>query len=381
MTENSDELLALAERLCSFTDQIEKPEIGGPLSKLLDVASEVGRAWSGSWIGYHAYVYYDGLQPPPPGARFSQEWGLMEQVFIQETRGDWREFDPEDIKRHIRAEAGNPDLAEAKELETRARRAFEEAQSEIDSILTTVLSERDDPFLSKLKEEAADIKVASPHDLVRAIRPSGGYLMTRDTTALGQGFYTPPHISITAEAGVIRNTVNACTGLGKIARRAGSHLAKQQRRNRRRSEVGTNVFIGHGRSSAWMELKDFIQDRLRLPWDEFNRIPVAGVTNVARLSEMLDDAAIAFLIMTAEDEQADGQMSARQNVIHEAGLFQGRLGFTRAIVLLEEGCQEFTNIQGLGQIRFPRGNIKAAFEDVRLVLEREGLIEVSSHDA
>jgi predicted nucleotide-binding protein len=89
---------------------------------------------------------------------------------------------------------------------------------------------------------------------------------------------------------------------------------------------------------------------------------------------MVEDAAIAFLIMTAEDEQADGKLHARMNVVHEAGLFQGKLGFTKAIVLLEEGCEEFSNIQGLGQIRFPKGNIKAAFEDVRQVLEREGLL-------
>jgi predicted nucleotide-binding protein len=60
--------------------------------------------------------------------------------------------------------------------------------------------------------------------------------------------------------------------------------------------------------------------------------------------------------------------------VHEAGLFQGRLGFTKTIVLMEEGCQEFSNIQGLGQIRFPRGNIAAAFEEVRRILEREGTI-------
>jgi hypothetical protein len=42
--------------------------------------------------------------------------------------------------------------------------------------------------------------------------------------------------------------------------------------------------------------------------------------------------------------------------------------------MLEEGCTEFSNVAGLGQIRFPRGNIAAAFEDVRRVLEREGLI-------
>ena len=104
-------------------------------------------------------------------------------------------------------------------------------------------------------------------------------------------------------------------------------------------------------------------------------MPVAGITNVARLSEMLDAAGIAFLIMTAEDEQMDGKVHARMNVVHEAGLFQGRLGFTRAIVLLEDGCEEFSNIHGLGQIRFPKGNIRAAFEEVRQVLEREGLVE------
>jgi predicted nucleotide-binding protein len=89
---------------------------------------------------------------------------------------------------------------------------------------------------------------------------------------------------------------------------------------------------------------------------------------------MLDSAAIAFLIMTGEDEQIDGTVHARMNVVHEAGLFQGRLGFTRAIVLLEDGCQQFSNIQGLGQIRFPKGNIKAAFEEIRQVLERERIV-------
>jgi predicted nucleotide-binding protein len=78
--------------------------------------------------------------------------------------------------------------------------------------------------------------------------------------------------------------------------------------------------------------------------------------------------------MTAEDEHADATRHARENVVHEAGLFQGRLGFRRAIILLEEGCAEFSNIVGLSQIRFPKGNIRACFEDVRAVLEREGLL-------
>jgi predicted nucleotide-binding protein len=137
--------------------------------------------------------------------------------------------------------------------------------------------------------------------------------------------------------------------------------------------VGTNIFIGHGRSAVWRELKDFIEDRLHLPVDEFNSVPVAGITTIARLSELLDAAAFAFLIMTAEDEQADGKMRARENVVHEVGLFQGRIGFSRAIVLIEDGCEEFSNVHGLGQIRFPKENIRAKFEEIRAVLEREKL--------
>lgn len=108
--------------------------------------------------------------------------------------------------------------------------------------------------------------------------------------------------------------------------------------------------------------------------DEFNRVPVAGTTTVARLAQMLDNAAFACLIMTAEDELATGATAARANVIHEVGLFQGRLGFERAIILLEEGCQEFSNITGLSQLRYPAGRISAIYEDLRQVLEREGLL-------
>jgi Predicted nucleotide-binding protein containing TIR-like domain len=140
------------------------------------------------------------------------------------------------------------------------------------------------------------------------------------------------------------------------------------------SSDSERVFIGHGRSPLWRELKDYVQDRLALPWDEFNRLPIAGVTNIERLQQMLDHARMALLVLTAEDERIDGRVSARQNVIHEAGLFQGRLGFRRALVLIEEGCDEFSNISGLGQIRFPSARISATFEEVRRCLEREGFI-------
>ena len=140
------------------------------------------------------------------------------------------------------------------------------------------------------------------------------------------------------------------------------------------SVADNKVFIGHGRSLVWLQLKDFLRDQLHLSVDEFNSVSTAGMAIPARLSQMLDGATFAFLIMTAEDETVDGKQQARLNVIHEVGLFQGRLGFNRAIILLEDGCEQFSNIHGLGYISFPKNNIGAAFEPIRQVLARERVI-------
>lgn len=135
---------------------------------------------------------------------------------------------------------------------------------------------------------------------------------------------------------------------------------------------GKKIFIGHGRSLVWLQLKDFIREKIGIPCDEFNIEPAAGISTTSRLESMLEQAGFAFVIMTAEEGHADGKTYARPNVIHESGLFQGKLGTRRAIILLEEGCSAFSNIAGLTQIRFPQGDLKPVFNDIREVLEREG---------
>jgi CAP12/Pycsar effector protein, TIR domain len=60
----------------------------------------------------------------------------------------------------------------------------------------------------------------------------------------------------------------------------------------------------------------------------------------------------------------------RQNIVHETGLFQGRLGFDRAIIIREEGTEDFSNIHGLQEIRFPPGQIRAIFGEVIEILKK-----------
>ena len=136
----------------------------------------------------------------------------------------------------------------------------------------------------------------------------------------------------------------------------------------------TKYFIGHGGSSEWLKLKDFLENTLKLPYEEFNRIPQAGKITSVRLKEMLESCCMAFLIMTGEDEHTDGTLHARSNVIHEIGLFQAQLGYERAIILLEKGCKRFSNIEGITYISFPKGGITASFEKIRAVLKRESIM-------
>jgi hypothetical protein len=135
------------------------------------------------------------------------------------------------------------------------------------------------------------------------------------------------------------------------------------------------IFIGHGRSKEWLELEKYLTKDLHLNCEEFNAQPAAGYTTQQRLKGMLDKATFAFLVMTAEEKYEDGTVHARENVVHEAGLFQGRLGIPNAVLLVESGCEAPSNISGLTHIGFPKGNISAAFHEVRRVLGTRRIID------
>ncbi|HYB59889.1 MAG TPA: nucleotide-binding protein [Methylomirabilota bacterium] len=131
------------------------------------------------------------------------------------------------------------------------------------------------------------------------------------------------------------------------------------------------IFIGHGNDPQWRDLKDHLHDKHGYAVEAYEIGSRAGHTIRDILETMLIASTFALLVMTGEDETKDGKILARQNVVHEAGLFQGRLGFGRAIVLLEAGTEEFSNIHGLEQIRFSKGNIKESFGDVVAALKQE----------
>lgn len=370
------ELIAAQRRLLEFADAYDAAPDRDVLNAIWERAREIGKSSSGSWLGYQANVYYRNFRPPSAGAHFDIEHGIG-GTYYSGPDANWVELNGQVVFDHIVEESGKASLVLAETSAEKGLAVLRSVKADTASILAVYLDGRDDKYVRRLAEQIEEAKVLSAADIANEMAP-GRKIITSDMRAVQQGTCAPPHIKVQARIMAAHQPAAYSRELAGHLEKLVAHLARVGQVETRASRVGTNIFIGHGRSYVWKDLKDFVRERLRLPYDEFNRIPVAGITNIARLSEMLDSAACAFVIMTAEDERADGAVQARMNVIHEVGLFQGRLGFTKAIVLLEEGCEEFSNIQGLGQIRFPKGNIAAKFEEIRQVLEREGVLDAPS---
>ncbi|MBO9587961.1 nucleotide-binding protein [Devosia sp.] len=132
-----------------------------------------------------------------------------------------------------------------------------------------------------------------------------------------------------------------------------------------------SIFVGHGRSPQWRDLKDHLSDQHHFDVVAYETGARAGHSIRDILGEMVDNTSFALLVMTAEDASETREGRARQNVVHEIGLFQGRLGFARAIALVEDGVELFSNLDGVQQIRFSKGNIRETFGDVLATIRRE----------
>src|ERR1017187_2042505 len=163
MSELVQELKGIYEELQSLAGSFNSPAIVKALDALEKSATEVGKAWGHSWLGYQSRVYYDGLRAPPPGAHFSSEWGFKE-LYTQGTSGNWVEFPEGAVEAEIARLAGNPDISKAEAAAEEGREFIAQKQSDVISILRTAKASKEDPFLDKLLEETEKVIPPTGHD-------------------------------------------------------------------------------------------------------------------------------------------------------------------------------------------------------------------------
>jgi predicted nucleotide-binding protein len=135
-----------------------------------------------------------------------------------------------------------------------------------------------------------------------------------------------------------------------------------------------NVFLSHGHNELLkLKLKDFLNSKL-------GRMPIIlaeqssrGLTVVEKLERVSAICCFAVVLMTKDDQQVDGGVRARQNVIHEIGFFQGKYGRKNVVLLAERGIELFTNISGIIRIEFEAEHFEECYEPLRNELDASPL--------
>lgn len=141
------------------------------------------------------------------------------------------------------------------------------------------------------------------------------------------------------------------------------------------SEDSNAIFIAHGHSKLWNEVLRFLRDDLNLiDVNYFEKESQTGRSIADALRDFHKETGFAIVVMTAEDETSTNTKRTRQNVIHEIGFFQGKLGFEKVAILKQDNVESFSNIDGIQYIPFSGDDISQTFYELQRVLKREHII-------
>ncbi|WP_188508098.1 TIR domain-containing protein [Parapedobacter pyrenivorans] len=121
------------------------------------------------------------------------------------------------------------------------------------------------------------------------------------------------------------------------------------------------IFISHGLSKEWFKVQSHLEKDLGYQTIELAQQPNHGRTILHKLAEEAQRCQIAIIIMTGDDKFENSEIRARENVLHEIGFFQGKLGLEKVVLLHEEGVSIPSNIHGLVYIAFPKDTVEATF--------------------
>lgn len=140
------------------------------------------------------------------------------------------------------------------------------------------------------------------------------------------------------------------------------------------------VFISHGGHPDWLAVQRFIEERFQLPVYSFESRSWGSRPVTEALSDYLERCSVAICVLTAEDLTGDGKRRARQNVVHEVGLFQGRHGFDRVLVLAEDGCDFVPQAAAPFTISYPHNAIGRTFYQLEEMIRSQGFRPVDDPD-
>jgi predicted nucleotide-binding protein len=141
---------------------------------------------------------------------------------------------------------------------------------------------------------------------------------------------------------------------------------------------GSNIFIIHGHDELnTRRLVSLLQDHFQIKPIVIFEKPGMSRTIIDKYEQYASSCSFAFALVTPDDEVVDSKENYKQtrpNVIFELGWFVGRLGRQRVVILLKEGTQIHSDIDGVSRIQF-RDNIEEKILQIKNELEACGLIK------
>jgi predicted nucleotide-binding protein len=138
-----------------------------------------------------------------------------------------------------------------------------------------------------------------------------------------------------------------------------------------------NVFVIHGHDELnTRRLTQLLQN-------QFNLNPIAMLSKpgmsrplIEKFEEEAQTCSFAFGLFTPDDEivnPANRYRQARPNVIYEVGWFIGRLGKHRVVLLLKQGTNIHSDLDGVSRIPFS-DNVEDKFLDIQKELKAAKII-------
>lgn len=234
-----DQLLIKLERTREqlAADLVEGLKLG---EQLRDAARQVGDASSGSWVGWHARMYYAGYSEPPVSETWNTEWGG-----IHGFSSNWQERTLSQVQAEVERRAGTT-LSAVAEFANGAREACQPLEEELLTILSPICD------LAGLEKERSLLDgiekgewIIFPSEFIEAIRPT--QLWSRDSGALSQGMQAPLHLNV--EAAIVSNTSTIAkardflTQAIRLARQVRTKLKARPRSGRQ----GRSDMVGNAR--------------------------------------------------------------------------------------------------------------------------------------
>jgi hypothetical protein len=210
------------------------------LTALGNAAERGRRAWSGSNLGYHATVYYAGLEPAPAGTPFSPEWGLLERWPTHQPDPGWISMDYESVFLDLIHRAGISDIAVIRDKLASLHGAFSGLKERAISLLSPISEGAKDTFIDRKLYQIEQLEASNPETIEGALVKRGAG-WSRDSMAVTQGYRVAPHQSLMAIHSSTTNTLNALDALEKATREAALHLQRARNANEGSREASQSI--------------------------------------------------------------------------------------------------------------------------------------------